>query len=92
MTKGNFYEIVEAGRARYGGSIISGGRSMERNRNVDGHPDSFHLMGLAFDIVFDTVEGLKACARYYKRSGLHTKLNGRLTLHVQVYPPAPDLT
>lgn len=92
MTKGDFYEIVEAGRARYNGSIISGGRSLKRNGMVDGHPNSFHLMGLAFDIVFDEVEGMEECERYYKRSGLHTKRNGSHTLHVQVYPPAPDLT
>ena len=87
MTVGDFYTILSIGGMRSGGSSISGGRSQKRNSKLGGHPDSFHMLWLAADLVFDTVDGKDKAATYYRRMGLHTKPNGTHTLHIQVVPP-----
>lgn len=87
MTVAQFCSIVAVGGMRYNGSVISWGRSKARNTRVGGHEDSFHLMWLATDVVFDKVEDVPRARKFYKRMGLHVKKNGTQTLHVQVVPP-----
>ena len=89
MTFGDFADIVRTGGMRYNGSVISWGRSPTRNKAVGGHENSFHMMWLAADLVFDDLDGIVECREFYKRMDLSTKLNGEfgLTLHVQVVAP-----
>ena len=88
MTIGDFCSVIAAGGMRYEGSIISWGRSKKRNATLPGaHPDSFHMLWLATDIVFDEVKGMTRARKYYRRMGLHVKKNGVQTLHVQVVAP-----
>ena len=47
-----FWPIVNEGAMRFGGSIVSGIRSEDRNEMVGGHPESRHVVGLAADIEF----------------------------------------
>lgn len=84
MTVGTFWELVNEGCSLFGGSVISGRRSKQRNQQVGGHPRSRHLHGLAADIVFDhSVQTWRAFA-WLKRKGLHgyVKPSGR-SLHIQ---------
>jgi len=90
MTFTDYADIVRTGGMRYGGSVISWGRSPKRNTMVGGHKDSFHMSWLATDIVFDDILGMDSATKFYQRMGLHTKKNGPLTLHVQVVPPVPS--
>ena len=83
----DFAAQIESVRARYGGSIISWGRSEKHNKEVGGHEDSFHLIGLAVDIFFDTQKGIQQATKLFRRLGLWTKKNGDLTLHVQALHP-----
>jgi len=87
VTVGDYATIVATGGLRYGGSSISGGRSLKRNTLVGGHPDSFHMLWLANDLVFDTTDGMDRAEKFYRRMGLHTKRNGVRTLHIQVVSP-----
>lgn len=92
MTVGRFAGIIETGRARYRGNVLSWGRSQEHNATLrDAHPDSLHLMGLAVDVWFHSSGEMAACAKFYVRSGLHVKKNGELTIHVQAFAPRPEL-
>ncbi len=87
MTFTDFCQHVRDAGMRYGGSVISWGRSEKRNKAVGGHVRSFHMLWLAADIVFDTVKGMTDARAHLQRMGLHTKENGKKTLHVQVVPP-----
>lgn len=42
----------------HGGSVVSGLRSVVRNKSVGGKADSKHLTGLAVDVVLDTMSPL----------------------------------
>lgn len=89
MTVGQFAEIVANGGQRYGGSCISWGRSEKHNSAIvpPGHEDSFHMLWLAADLLFDTRRQCALAERFYKRSGLSVKKNGEKTLHVQALAP-----
>ena len=87
MDVGTFAAILAVGGMRYNGSCISWGRSHSRNSDVGGHSDSFHMLWLAADLTFDSVDDKNKAARYYRRMGLHTKDNSDHTLHIQVVPP-----
>ncbi len=85
MKVGDFCEIVEEGRRRHRGSVISWGRDAARNRRVGGHPRSRHLDGLACDIVFDDVRHTRDCFYWYKAKGLAGYIKpGSRSLHIQV--------
>lgn len=87
-TIGKFCEIVATGGLRYGGSVISWGRTRKRQgllkaQGLKPHPDSFHLLWLAADIVFDDAEGADGAERYYERQGLQVVRKSPDTLHVE---------
>jgi len=50
MTPTQFMDAARAYVAWSRGSITSYVRSPERNKQVKGHPDSLHLIGLACDV------------------------------------------
>ena len=87
MTIGEFSERLAIVGKTYRGSVISWGRSKERNHAVGGHKDSFHLHWLAADVVFDNKQDFSRAARLGRRIGLHVKRNGTLNLHLQAFPP-----
>jgi hypothetical protein len=95
ITVGQFAEIIELGRSRYDGNINSWGRDEGHNHTVEGHDDSFHLVGLAVDMWFADSKNAKRCADFYRRQGLYVKwmIFGR-SMHVQALDPStrdPDL-
>lgn len=53
MSIGGFAEAVAVLLALYPGSVTSWFRSTQRNKMVGGGPGSWHLAGLAADIVLD---------------------------------------
>ena len=52
------------------GSVVSGLRSVKHNREVGGHENSLHLVGLAVDVVFDTEDDVVVGIRMAERLGL----------------------
>jgi hypothetical protein len=53
MTVSDFWGAVATYRRRIGGSVTSGGRTLERNATVGGKPNSPHLLDLGADVVHD---------------------------------------
>lgn len=87
MTREEFLGHVATIGMAYGGSVISWGRSRLHNENVGGHPNSFHIIFEAADMVFDTFSGMSSANTYARRQGLHYKKNGVKTMHYQILPP-----
>ena len=52
MTPAGFADAVRSFAGGSRGSVTSYIRSAERNRQVGGHPESLHMVGLAADIVY----------------------------------------
>jgi hypothetical protein len=67
MTRPEFLETVYAIAEKYGGSVTSGLRSVQRNARVGGHLRSRHRSGFALDVVLDeekdNAEFTEACWR-----------------------------
>jgi hypothetical protein len=53
ITVSDFWGQVALYRRAVGGSVTSGGRSPDRNRQVGGVPNSSHLLDLGADLVHD---------------------------------------
>lgn len=53
MTVGEFWTGATTLCLVYNGRVTSGPRSALHNRMVGGHPTSFHLLGLAADVVLN---------------------------------------
>lgn len=53
MTMGEFWTNVTTLCLVYNGRVTSGVRSALHNRMVGGHPTSFHLLGMAADVVLN---------------------------------------
>jgi len=54
MTPGQMYDALLVYAMRWPFSITSGYRTIQRNAAVGGGSNSRHMLGLAFDLVFDT--------------------------------------
>ena len=66
------------------GSVVSGVRSIWRNNIKKGNQYSFHLDGLAFDLVFDSFEYYNLAKDYFKNLGYRiVEYKDELMLHVQ---------
>lgn len=87
MTQLEFAQHIIMICARYNGSVISWGRSVQHNDDVGGVDDSLHIMWLAADTVFDTVNDSVQAAQLANRVGLFWKRNGDKTLHIQALKP-----
>lgn len=64
-------------------------RSPNENRRVGGHPDSQHLVGLAFDVVpgkGTSPLAINEAAQIFKRFGFTVEPE-RTHVHVQTFPP-----
>jgi len=72
----------------YGGSVTSWIRSREHNQKVGGLQRSFHVIGLAVDIVLDdsTPEKVQAIINYANRYRLQV-IDEKTHLHIE---PEPD--
>ena len=85
-----FWPIVNEGAMRFGGSVVSGIRSEERNEMVGGHPESRHVLGLAADVEFlpdtegDAAKRCWDCFLWYKANGLRGYIRkSNTSLHIQ---------
>ena len=74
----------------FDGSLVSGIRSSARNRDVKGHPESRHVLGLAADVTFlpdrerDARQRCHECFAYYREQGLRGYIRDSGTsLHIQ---------
>lgn len=85
----DFWVVVNEGCRRFGGSVVSGIRSKERNTYVGGHPKSRHLTGLAADVSFlpedaDSKSRCNECFAWFYQQGLHGYIRESGTsLHIQ---------
>ena len=69
------------------GSLISGRRTPAHNSEVDGHPGSLHMEGLAGDWQFDTPGGFSNAWATGRALGLHGyKKPAALVIHWQARP------
>ncbi len=69
--------------------ITSWYRSVLENRRAGGHPDSQHLVGLAFDVVpgkGTSVLAINEAAQAFERYGFQV-VPSQGYLHVQTFPP-----
>ena len=88
MTISQFAQIIATIGMTYGGSCISWGRSQNRNDDLSGHSDSFHLSWLAVDLYFDNQAEAILAKKHAERQGLWCKWNGVRTVHIQaLHPP-----
>lgn len=85
-----FWPLVNEGAQLFGGSLVSGLRSSHRNKDVGGHPESRHLLGLAADITFlpdrerDARKRCHDCFEFYRAQGLRGYIKSSGTsLHIQ---------
>lgn len=82
--------LVELDHGDVGETIITSWfRSPLENRRVGGHPDSQHLVGLAFDVVpgkGTSSLALNEAAQIFQGFGF-TVDPGETHLHVQTFPP-----
>lgn len=67
---------------RYRFSVTSWIRTPDRNQAVGGHPDSFHMVGMAVDIVFDRPEDMEKFLEKASRYGLRA-IDEKDHVHVQ---------
>jgi hypothetical protein len=61
LSAGEFWERVNLLCLEFRGSVTSGIRSKKRNRSVGGVALSWHLRGLAADVVLDRAEDKDDC-------------------------------
>jgi len=54
LTSIEFQQKMSMLRAKYRMSTTSGFRTVAHNKKVGGHPESFHMLGLAEDVVMDS--------------------------------------
>ena len=89
MTPTDFYGILLPICMRYQGSITGGYRSAKRNELVGGHPNSRHLLGLAFDVVLDNMSLAHDFADECRRQGMKALLEdiGEVNEHIHVQVP-----
>lgn len=78
------------------GSVISWGRSILFNSQMNGHPNSLHLAFLAVDIHFETEQVREDAKLSCQRLGLSWMDKEDFVLHVQAmgippnFPPNPS--
>lgn len=85
MTYERFHQIKKDLCLQFGGSVISGMRSLQRNKSVGGHAESRHLWDEAADIVLDDWALAPALAKEAKRRGLFAKVsNPKQSIHIQI--------
>ena len=82
------WRIVNEGCREFGGSVLSGIRSEDRNVMVGGHPQSRHVLGLAADITFEPGDDANIrcneCFAWFYERGLHGYIRQTGTsLHIQ---------
>lgn len=84
-----FCQAVFAICKLYGGSVTSWIRSREHNQKVGGLQRSFHVIGLAVDIVLDdsTPEKVQAIIDYAKHYRLQV-IDEKTHLHIEPEPGA----
>lgn len=69
--------------AKYPASVTSWHRTPERNARVDGHPNSYHLLGLAADLVLNDETQHTACVAAAHQLGLDA-LDEHTHVHVEL--------
>lgn len=75
---------IANGCIKYKGSITSGLRTVQRNRNVGGHPKSWHLDDLARDIIIDDLDNYNSLSKYLINLGYCIICHDdTLMLHIQ---------
>jgi hypothetical protein len=79
----SFYTKLIRNCWRFHGSVISGIRSPSRNMVVGGKLDSRHLLGLAADVVYDSIELREEAWVEGRAAGMHGYKKGMLTIHWQ---------
>ena len=79
---------------QFNASVYSWWRSVKHNRAEKGHPQSFHLEGLAADLVPDDPADQDALIKRARALGLHVTPKKR-GVHVELdyrHPPTPPAT
>lgn len=85
MTCGQFAEKVSQLQAVSPFSVTSWWRTRSRNRDVGGHVDSLHLIGLAIDIVLDSETDRAHFLHFVKRVGLkYIEYDNSNHIHIQI--------
>lgn len=70
MNHGRFWSSVTILCSTYDGRVTSGPRSRTQNATVGGVADSYHVLGLAADVVLSDYAALPAFNRHADRLGL----------------------
>ena len=78
-----FLTDIHALCMQYNGSVTSWIRSRSRNHKVGGHADSYHLAGLAIDVVLDNENDTDAFMARAKKLG-YKPLKSKGCIHIQV--------
>jgi len=83
-----FSVLISLVQQRYPCSVTSWWRSRTRNAALDGHPESFHLEGLAADLVPDDPEQRAPLKRFAEDLGLQVADEGD-HVHIELDYRAP---
>lgn len=89
LTIGDFWAHVTTLCAVFDGRVTSGPRSPNWNRHVGGAPNSYHLSGMAADVVLRDWRDKEAFTAQARRLGIHVIDETEKKNHLHLQPQRP---